>query len=118
MVTDCCTQLTASELAGVREGVEAAFRHTCTIRRPTAPPAPFTVVAAGVPCLIKLRTGQSHEMITTPSHSDTGSAELLVPVGTDLKANDVVDVNGSRFTVRLIDPDDTACIRALGTVGR
>lgn len=118
MVTGCCTQFTASELAGMQAGVEATFRHTCTIRRPQPGSAPYTLIATGVPCLIQLRSGQSHEVITTPAHSDSAPADLLLPLGTDITANDVVTVNGGRFTVRLIDPDQTVCIRALGTVDR
>jgi len=118
MVTGCCTQFTASELAGMQAGVEATFRHTCTIRRPQPGSAPYLQVATGVPCLINLRSGQSREAITTPAHSDGAPAELLLPLGTDITANDVAVVNGARFTVRLIDPDQTVCLRALGTVDR
>ena len=118
MVTGCCTQLTASELAGLQAGVESTFRHTCDIRRPQPGSTPFTVVATGVPCLITLRTGQSHEVITTPAHSDGAPAELLLPLTTNITANDVAIVNGARFTVRLIDPDQTVCLLALGTVDR
>lgn len=117
MVT-CCTTLTASELTGIQAGVESTFRHTCTIRRPVSGSTPYTTVATEVPCLIQLRTGQSREAITTPAHSDGTPADLLVPLTTNIQANDVCHVNGARFTVRIIDPDMVACIRALGTVDR
>ncbi len=116
-VTAAACPITAAELAGIEDALAAVLTMQGEIRRPTAQPAPWIRVAT-VPCYLTLTSGATRETVTTPGHEDAVNAELLVPSGTDLRPNDAVLVNGGRFVVRMLDPDDVGVLRALGRVER
>ena len=112
MVTCPLTNLEAQSAADALEGM---LTMTGQIRRPAPAPAPWTKVAT-IPCYLTLTSGAVQESVTTPGHQDRVNAELLTTRSTDLRVNDTVIVNSAMFTVRVIDPDDTVLLRALGRV--